>query len=168
MPLEEESKDLTTFLTPWGRFRYRVSPQGQKVDGDSYTFRFDLITRDLEKYARIVDDSCLWESDFVKHILDVCSFLTLTANHGIIHNPKKLQLAKRELEFVGFWLKEDGIRPADSIIKAINDFPRPENISGVRSWFGLVEQCVYSFTKTVTMAPFRHLTEFGSSHRPDT
>ena len=28
VPLMEEDRDKTTFITPWGRFRYKVSPQG--------------------------------------------------------------------------------------------------------------------------------------------
>ena len=32
-----------------------------------------------------------------------------------------------------------------------------KDITGVRSWFGLVEQCTYAFSKTDTMGPFRHL-----------
>ena len=28
VPLMDEDRDKTTFITPWGRFRYRVSPQG--------------------------------------------------------------------------------------------------------------------------------------------
>ena len=37
------------------------------------------------------------------------------------------------------------------------EFPRPKNITGVRSLFGLLEQVSYSFSKTHALAPFRHL-----------
>ena len=45
---------------------------------------------------------------------------------------------KREVEYLGFQLTEDGVEPGDELMKSILNFPRPENISGVRSWFGLV------------------------------
>ena len=35
--IREEDRYLTTFLTPWGRFRYIIAPQGYKVSGDAYT-----------------------------------------------------------------------------------------------------------------------------------
>ena len=28
VPIKEEDRDVTTFITPWGRFRYRTTPQG--------------------------------------------------------------------------------------------------------------------------------------------
>ena len=55
---------------------------------------------------------------------------------------------KKELEFIGFHLSEDGFAPAPAIVKSIREFPRPQNISGVQAWFGLVEQVSFAFTKT--------------------
>ena len=37
------------------------------------------------------------------------------------------------------------------------DFPRPTDITGVRSWYGLIEQIAYSFAKFTLMDPFRPL-----------
>ena len=52
---------------------------------------------------------------------------------------------------------EDGIRPNQEAINSIRNFPRPTNISGVRSWFGLIEQVAYAFSKTSVMLPFKPL-----------
>ena len=49
----------------------------------------------------------------------------------------------RELEFVCFWVAEDGVRPTTETLKAITEFPRPTDITGIRSWFGLVEQVAF-------------------------
>ena len=58
---------------------------------------------------------------------------------------------------MGFQLKKDRVEPGDELLKSILNFPRPENISGIRSWFGLVEQVTWAFSKTEVMAPFRKL-----------
>merc|ERR1711864_59780 len=84
-------------------------------------------------------------------------FLEVTGRHGIIQNPGKFVWGRRELEFVGFWLTADGIKPTEDTCKAIWDFPRPTDITGVRSWFGLVEQVSFAFSKTALMEPFRVL-----------
>ena len=72
-------------------------------------------------------------------------------------NRNKFVFGKREVEYLGFQLTEDGVEPGDELIKSILNFPRPENISGIRSWFGLVEQVSWAFSKTEIMAPFRRL-----------
>ena len=63
------------------------------------------------------------------------------------------------MEFVGFWVGEDGVRPTEETLQAIKDFPRQVDITGIRSWFGLVEQVAFSFSKTSLMEPFRELLQ---------
>ena len=70
-----------------------------------------------------------------------------TGQHGIVQNPKKFVWGRQELEYIGFWILEDGVRPNDDTLAAIQDFPRPTDITGIQSWFGLVEQVAYSFLK---------------------
>ena len=43
IPLHTEDRHLTTFITPWGRYRYRVAPQGYIASGDGYSRRYDEI-----------------------------------------------------------------------------------------------------------------------------
>ena len=76
---------------------------------------------------------------------DTAEFLTVTGSHGIVQNAKKFKWGRRELENVGFWVMEDGVRPSDETLTAIREFPRPTDITGIRSWYGLVEQVSYAF-----------------------
>ncbi|CAG2237418.1 unnamed protein product [Mytilus edulis] len=43
VPIREEDRHFTTFITPWGRYRYKVAPQGFMASGDAYNQRFDAI-----------------------------------------------------------------------------------------------------------------------------
>ena len=72
-------------------------------------------------------------------------------------NRNKFVFGRQEVEYLGFNLKKDGVEPGDELLRSILNFPRPENISGIRSWFGLVEQVTWAFSKTEVMAPFRKL-----------
>ena len=45
IPLDERDRHVTTFLTPWGRMRYLVAPQGSISSGDGYTYWYDLLIR---------------------------------------------------------------------------------------------------------------------------
>ena len=61
------------------------------------------------------------------------------------------------MEFAGFDVTEDGYRPTQRIINSIRDFPIPKKITDIRSWFGLINQVGYTFSKTKAMEPFREL-----------
>jgi hypothetical protein len=157
VPIAIEDAHKTTFITPWGRFRYLVAPQGFLSSNDGYCARYDMVTKDVKNYKRCVDDTILWEDYIEEQFWSTCRYLSLTATNGYIMNLKKFIFCQCELEYVGFWLKEDGIRPTEDMLKAIRDFPRPTDISGIRSFFGLVEQVAWAFSKTDAMSPFRPL-----------
>ena len=78
VPLDKSSRHLTTFITPWGRYRYLVSPQGHKVSGDSFNWRYDQIIRYVQRVSKIVDDSLLWDATIEQHFFRVCEYLHLT------------------------------------------------------------------------------------------
>ena len=42
-------------------------------------------------------------------------------------------------------------------MRSIEEFPTPKNIGDVRSWFGLINQVAFTFSKGAVMAPFRDL-----------
>ena len=157
VPLDPRDRHITTFITPWGRLWYTGGPQGHVVMGDAFNAWYDSVIRDLPRKKKCVDDVSGWADTLDQLFWDTVDFLEVTGNHGIIQNPEKFCWGRRELEFVGFWLTEDGIRPTDETCQAIREFPWPTDITGIRSWFGLIEQVTFAFAKTELMEPFRAL-----------
>ena len=62
-----------------------------------------------------------------------------------------------EVEYVGFEITMDSVKPASSMLQAIKEFPAPTNITQMRSFFGLVNQVSFAFSMKDTIAPFREL-----------
>ena len=62
LPVDNLSKEATTFITEWGRYSYRRAPQGFHAPGDAYNRRFDDITMDIPRKTKMVDDSLLWDN----------------------------------------------------------------------------------------------------------
>ena len=63
VPVHPDDYHYFTLLTPWGRYRYRMAPQGWLASGDVYTHRYDRITSDIERHIKVIDDSLLWSND---------------------------------------------------------------------------------------------------------
>jgi hypothetical protein len=131
--------------------------------GDSYTKHTDAILDDCPEkpsendYEKIVDDIIQLSEMMEQSFFRICSMLSYCNKNGMVFSPDKFMFAKETLEFAGFEITMEGIKPTDKYIEAIRNFPAPTNISEVRSWFGLINQVAYSFVKTEHMAPFRHL-----------
>ena len=136
--IREEDRHLTTFLTPWGRYRYKTAPQGYKVSGDAYTARYDKITVDVKNMRRVIDDTLLYEYDVEKSFRQVAEYLTLVGNNGIILNPDKFTFAADEVSWAGVKISKEKVAPLEDHVLAIRQFPTPKNIMDMRSYFALV------------------------------
>lgn len=162
VPIREEDKHLTTFITPWGRYRYKTAPQGYIASGDGYTRRFDEIVADIPDKTKCIDDALLWSNSIQNSFFQSCNWLETCGKNGIILNPEKFIFAQDTVEFAGFEITPDSVRPCSRYLEAILDFPSPKNITDMRSWFGLVNQVSYAFSMTDRMQAFRQLLKPGT------
>ena len=157
LPIHPDDRHLTTFITPWGRYRYKVGPQGYAVTGDAYTRRFYAIVADIPRKVQCVDDSCIWDTDIEQAFFHAVEWIDACALNGVTLNPKKFAFAKDTVKFAGFEITSENVRPCQESLDAILQFPRPSNITDMRSWFGLLNQVAYAFSQAELMAPFREL-----------
>ena len=162
LALSPNASDATTFITEWGRYRYLSSPQGFHAAGDAYTRSFDDITVDFRQKAKCIDDSLLWDSSLEEAFWHTVDYITQCNKNGIIFNPTKFHFAMDEVDFAGFTITSTGIKPMQQILTAISNFPTPTDITGARSWFGLVNQVAYAFSMAEEMLPYRDLLKRGA------
>ena len=134
-----------------------VAPQGYIASGDAFTSRYDAITANVKNIVKCVDDSLLWSTNIAQCFTQVCEYLDLCGKNGIILNPAKFKFALDEVKFAGFHITKDNVRPGDKFFNAISDFPKPQNLTDIRSWFGLVNQTSYAFSAADIMLPIREL-----------
>ena len=158
VPIRPEDMDLTCFITPWGRFRYKRAPMGIVSSGDIYNQRGDAALGDIPRTCKVVDDVLAYDSDYAAHLQHVRQILKKCDERGITLNPDKCQFAEEEVEFCGFRISPAGYTADDKKVRAIKAFPKPSNITDLRSFLGLVNQ-LGAFSTDVARAaePLRQL-----------
>ena len=161
IPLREEDRHYTTFITPWGRYRYCVAPQGYVSSGDAYSRRFDEIITDIPNKTKIVDDALLWSTDIEKSFHHSVNWLDTCGHNGVVLNPDKFLFAMQTVDYAGFEIGPTTVRPCSRTVDAILKFPVPQNITDMRSWFGLVNQVSYALASADKMKPFRQFLKPG-------
>ena len=163
IPLAKEDQHKTTFLTERGRYRYLRVPQGYGSSNDGYTLRTDEILAGVpgrpEKpdYEKIVDDIIQWSPDIETAFFRVCAMLSHCSKAGMVFSAQKFVFAAPAVEYAGFLVGMESIQPTPKYLENILNFPTPQNIADVRSWFGLINQVAFAFSKGRVMAPFRDL-----------
>ena len=104
-----------------------------------------------------MDDVIQWSGDLESPFFRICNMLSHCSKAGMVFSPEKVQFAMEEVEFAGFMVGKSSIRTTEKYKQAIMEFPAPQSISDVRSWFGLINQVAYSFSMSSGMTPFRPL-----------
>ena len=111
VPLRESDRHLTTFITPFGRWRYTRSPQGFLSSGDGYNRRFSAILTDFLRQERCVDDTVFYDNNLEEHWWRTIDFLSLVGRAGIVLNPDKFQFAQQTVDFAGFRVCTSSVEP---------------------------------------------------------
>ena len=153
--LREEDRHYTTFITPWGLYRYKRAPQGFLSSGDGYNRILDDILAHIARLVRCVDDSLLHDKNIEEHWWRVMEFLGVAGHAGVVLNFDKFQFSEETVDFAGFRITEDTVEPLPKYLDAIREYPTPKNITDIRSWFGLVNQVSHYSQLRDIMEPFR-------------
>ena len=73
--MDKKSQLLTTFLTPFGYFKYQSAPYGLSSITENYNRRMADAFEGLTGFHRIVDDIAIYNKDETSHKQDVRQFL---------------------------------------------------------------------------------------------
>ena len=139
-PLDQESRPLTTFITPFGRYQYLRAPYGISSISEHYDRWMAEVFTGLTGFCRVVDDIIIYDSDKHQHAIHVRQFLQRCADKQIALNLEKCKFNQTEVTFAGFTLSLQGYRVDHSITDAILQFPISTKRTHLRSFFGLVNQ----------------------------
>jgi len=60
IPLEEESRPYTCFMTEWGRYQYKRAPMGLVSSGDEFCARTDRALAGIDGVFKLVDDILIY------------------------------------------------------------------------------------------------------------
>ena len=149
---------MTTFITPFGSFKYLRAPYGISSISEHYNRRMAEAFTGLSGFRRIVDDIIIYDNDATEHAHHVKAFLQRCADRQIALNLDKCHFFQEEVTFAGFKLRGDGYQVDRSIMDAISNFPTPTNHTDLGSFFGLANQLSTS-TNTISslLTPLRSL-----------
>ena len=105
VPIRAEDKDKTTFITPWGRYRYLRAPQGYLSSGDGFTHRDQLTSQAIKNKVTLVDDNMVWDATVEENFVSVCKLLDIYGKAGLVMNSDKFQFGKETVNFAGMELR---------------------------------------------------------------
>lgn len=101
---------------------------GLASSGDEYCLRGDRALEGISNIKKVVDDILCYGTTFRDLIVPIEQVLQRCRKHQMTLAPNKFEI-RTEIEFVGFLIGRNGVRPDPSKVEAISEFPTPSNIS---------------------------------------
>ena len=139
VPLDYDSSKMTTFLLPYGRFRFLRAPMGLSCSSDEFCRRSDEVVRDLPGVRKLVDD-ILVQAPTMEALKDrISELLKRCRKHHFTLSQKKFEIG-RKVNFAGFVISREGVFPNPDKLQGIRDFPAPSDVSSLRSFLGMINQ----------------------------
>ena len=138
--LAEESKLLTTFITPWGRFCFERLPYGISTGSEQFQKVMMETLEGLEGVECQIDDIVVHGRTQEIHDKRLHQVLDSLEKANITLNLDKCEFNKSQIKILGNIVSSNGISPDPEKVKAIADLPALRNISQTRSFLGMVNQ----------------------------
>ncbi|GBG71876.1 hypothetical protein CBR_g10812 [Chara braunii] len=129
----------TAFRTRYGHYEFIVMPFG--LTNAPATFQRcmnDLFRLWLDRFVVVyLDDILVFSKTLQEHQGHLRQVLEKLREANFKINAKKCEWAKTQVLYLGHVLDGDGIKPQDSKIAAIRDWPTPRTLTELRSFLGL-------------------------------
>lgn len=141
IPLAEESKPLTTFLTPEGRYCFNKLPFGISSAPEVFQKRMKMI---LKGIVYLIDDILVFGTDQTEHdqhLAAVMERLEATLNR------EKCKFSQKTVNFMGHVIDQHGIRADPAKTSAILEMKPPANITDLRRFMANEEASADTFER---------------------
>ena len=138
IPLSEESSRLTTFITPFGRYRFHRLPFGISSAPEHFQRRMSEILTGIPGVVCMMDDILVYGATLEEHDKHLREVLQRLQKAGMTLNREKCQFAQTSVRFLGHVIDSAGVRPDPDKIQAIKEFQQPKNVGDVRRYLGMV------------------------------
>ena len=142
--LDEASSILTTFNTPFGRFKWKRMPFGISPAGEIFQQRLDQAIDGLDGVRTVADDILITgngitmqdaaadHDEKLKKLFERCRAKQIKLNSD------KIELKKTSMPYIGHILTSNGVKADPSKTQAILEMKQPDDVAGVRRVLGTV------------------------------
>ena len=163
--LDQQASKLTTFGTPYGRYRWARLPFGVSVAQELFQRKLDKELEGPSNVAKIADDVLVWGNGqdaneaYPDHDAHMSHLLRKMDAAGVKLNPEKLVNRRRKVILAGYVLSDEGHTPDPSKVSPIAQMERPSNVTELRRFCGMVNYLAKFVDRLATlMEPLRQLT----------
>jgi len=139
IPMHEPDAPKTAFSTPYGHYQFKRMPFGLKNAPATFQRLMDQALAGLQGTEVFVylDDIVLYASSLKEHEIKFNKLAERLRRANLKLQPDKCEFLRKEVNYLGHIIGEDGVKPDPQKIDAVKNFSRPGNAKAIKQFLGL-------------------------------
>lgn len=138
IPVASEDIFKTAVITPFGLFEFTHMPFGLKNAGQSFQRFIHKVLEGLDFVFVYADDILIFSSSPEEHEDHLRQIFKRLSDWGLRIKASKCVLGVSSLNFLGYEISPEGLRPSQDRVSAINDFPSPKSLKESQRFCGMI------------------------------
>jgi putative transposase len=137
--LSDELSNLSTFMLPFGMYKYRRLPMGLNISPDLFQEKISKLFGDMPFVRSYLDDLLVFTNgSYEDHLKKLNQVLSRLHSKNLAVNALKTFWAVQEVDYLGFRLTTKGVMPQARKVSSIINMCAPRTRRELRRFIGLV------------------------------
>ncbi len=134
-----ESCDLTTFVSPWGKYRFKRMPFGLKNAPAMFQSLMETVLKECLVFASVyIDDVLIYSSSWSEHLQHIEQVLVALKEAGLTAKPGKCQWGRCHLDYLGHRVGGGKVAVPWHRVQVMAEFRQPVTKRDLRAFLGSV------------------------------
>ena len=137
--IHPDDREKTAFRTRMGHYEYMVLPMGLCNAPGTFMQLMNTVFADMldKSVLCFLDDILIFSKTEEEHERHIREVLARLRKEQLYVKMSKCAFMQREVAFLGHRIGADGLRVAPDKVRAVQEWPKPDSVTAVRSFLGL-------------------------------
>lgn len=138
VPLTNKAKEISSFITPFGLYSYRVMPFGLCNAPATFQRMMSEVIRDLDNTYVYMDDLVVATNTRSEHLDALKKLFQRLSTAQLTINLAKSSFGLGKVTYLGHVIGNSKVMPKCTNVQTILDFPQPTTGKQLKSFLGMV------------------------------
>ena len=138
VPVAEDSCQKTAFVTPLGKYQFKVMPFGLVGAPAVFQRMMNTLLADIISFSgAYIDDVVIFSDSWEDHLSHLRTVFQKLREARLTAKPRKCQFGMFQCSYLGHVVGQGKVKPEEAKVSAIHSFLQPRTKKDVRSFLGL-------------------------------
>jgi len=138
VPLSDRAKEISAFVTPDHFLHYKVMAFGLRNAPATFQRLVNRVIKGMHNVEAYLDDLVIYSASWSEHVEQLEELFSRLSRANLTVNLVKCEFGRATVTYLGKIVGSGQVRPVESKVEAITNFPMPTTRRELRRFLGMV------------------------------